>query len=97
MDIALKSLKSKKDIDKKASDNAKKNDKNSWDVSNSNAEPRGIWYTLKWTLPCLWVGGFWIKIQVVTTLFLIVLSKVLSVRFLNPLGSTSFSTKGRDR
>lgn len=66
---------------------SKANDKNKWEVSN--AEPRGLWYTLRWTLPCLWTGGIWLKMQVIATVMLIILGKVLSVSLFDILGIAS--------
>ena len=42
-------------------------------------ESKGVWYALKFTLPALWSGGFCLKFQVVLTVFMIILAKVLNV------------------
>ena len=44
---------------------------------------RGVLYALKFTMPALWQGSCWIKFQVISTVFLIILAKVLNV--LHPL------------
>jgi hypothetical protein len=59
IDLAVGNLKSKKEVDEKYKQDNSKNDKNSW--KDDSTESRGIMYTLRWTLPYLWQGGFWIK------------------------------------
>ena len=66
--------------------NEKAKDKNSWQQSDS--EPRGIWYTLKFTLPFMWSGGIFIKLQVLATASLIILGRALNVSIIT-LGHSS--------
>jgi ATP-binding cassette subfamily B protein len=47
--------------------------------SKNDKETKGVWYALKFTLPALWQGGFWVKMQVILTIFMIILAKVLNV------------------
>lgn len=38
-----------------------------------------MWFYIKFTLPFLWKGGWWIRIQTILTFFLLIISRLLNV------------------
>ena len=74
----VRQLKTKAEVDANVQEIAKDKDKNSWQDSDAT-KTYGVMYTLRYILPFLWTGGFWVKIQLVTTIFLIITAKVLNV------------------
>ena len=55
------------------------NDKEIKEDKKDKTNPRGIWFTAKFIFVALWQGGLWIKFQVILTLIMIVLAKILNV------------------
>jgi ABC-type multidrug transport system fused ATPase/permease subunit len=63
-----KSTKDEKEVPKKSQ----------WSEEDEK-ETRGVIYALKFAAPALWQGSIWIKLQVIATIFLIIMAKVLNV------------------
>lgn len=74
---AVNQLQDKEHILQRQEDRKKQSDTGKW--AETDSQPKGIIYTLRFMLPFLWKGGFWIKFQVLITAMLIVGGKVLNV------------------
>ena len=68
----------KDEEDKKVDTKQSKEQTHAWSAAGSK-ESRGVWYALRFTMPALWKGSWWIRFQVVATLFMIILGKALNV------------------
>ena len=63
-------------IEKRKAEKQKKGGAAAWE--ETEAEPKGLFHTVKYAMPTLWKGGIGKKLLFVTNIFLLILAKVLN-------------------